>query len=155
MILTDYFKASKLTEAKTRFDVIIHTPGYDHFEKLLINKRGFNVDGLSFNLVSRPAKWQGKETDLAITKGSSNITSVRRPDINSPISHGNIKGTNDACIIIYNSDFKEKGVMTIEIFIARGQRFDEKGLFELFTDGELNFEVQSLRSIAIHSTIHH
>lgn len=149
MILTDYFKASKLTEAKTRFDIVLYTPGYDHFENLLVNKRGYNVGGLSFNLVSRPAKWQGRKTDLAITKGSSNISSVKRPNINSNICHGNIQGTNDACIILYNLDFKDNGIHTIEIFIARGQRYDEKGLYELFTDGELNFEIELLRDKAI------
>lgn len=145
MILTDYYKTQKLTKAKCRYDVIEATGEYDHFESLLINKRGFNVGGLSINLVERPDRWGGKKNDYALTKGSSNITTLKRPDIESPISLGDIKGTNDACIMVFNSDYKTQGVVTIEIFIARGQKNDRMGLWSLFTDGELDFEIEALR----------
>jgi hypothetical protein len=149
MILTDYYKGQRLTEAQSRFDVTASTGEYDLFEILLINKLKFNVGGLSFNYVPRPDRWTGKKTDYAITKGSHNITSVKRPDVETPFAYGDINGTNDGCIIVYNPDFKEIGINTIEIFIARGCRNDSNSLWDLFTDGELTDEVETLRRKAV------
>jgi hypothetical protein len=149
MILTDYYKGQRLTEAQSRFDVTISTEGYEFFERLLINKLKFNVGGLSFNFVPRPDRWTGKKTDYAITKGSHNITSVKRPDIETPYAYGDINGSMDGIIIIFNSDFKETGINTIEIFIARGLRNDTNSLWDLFNDGELNQEIEALRKRAV------
>jgi hypothetical protein len=149
MILTDYYKGEKLTDAKCRYDITASKGDYDYFERNLINKRGFNIGGLSFNCVSRPDRWKGKKTDLAITKGSNNITSVKRPNLENNFAYGDIKGSNDGCIIVFNPDFKETGIKTIEIFIARGLRNDTNSLWDLFTDGELNHEVEALRKKAV------
>ena len=149
MILTDYYKGEKLTEKQSRFDITASTGEYDLFESLLINKKVFNVGGLSFNYVSRPDRWNGKKTDYAITKGSHNITSIKRPNIETPFGYGDINGSNDGCIIVYNSDFKEAGIRTIEILIARGLRNDTNSLWDLFTDGELNTDVEQLRKKAV------
>lgn len=155
MIFTDYYSGQKLTDAKSRYDITTSTGEYDLFESLLINKRGFNIGGLllSFNCVSRPDRWRGKKTDLAITKGSNNITSIKRPDIENNIAFGDINGTSDGCIIIFNPDFKEVGINTIEIFIARGLKNDTNSLWNLFTDGELNHEVEALRKMAVTKTV--
>lgn len=149
MILTDYYKGQRLTEALSRFDVTASTGGYDYFERLLINKQKFNIGGLSFNFVTRPDRWTGNKTDFALTKGSHNITSVKRPDIETPFAYGDINGSNDGCIIIFNSDFRESRINTIEIFIARGLRNDTNSLWDLFSDGELNHEVEALRNKAV------
>lgn len=149
MILTDYYKGQKLTDAKCRFDITTSTGEYDLFEILLINRKVFNIGGLSFNLVQRPDKWNGKKTDLALTKGNHNITSIKRPDIETPYAYGDINGSSDGCIIVFNSDFKETGINTIEIYIARGCRNDTNSLWDLFTDGELTHEVEALRKRAV------
>jgi len=149
MIFTDYYKGEKLTDAKSRYDITTSTGEYDYFESLLINKRGFNIGGLSFNLVARPDRWKGKKTDLAITKGSQNITSVKRPNPENNFAYGDIKGKNDGCIIEFNPSFKEAGITTLEIYIARGLRNDTNSLWDLFTDGELNNEVEELRKKAV------
>lgn len=149
MILTDYYKGQKLTNANSRFDITASTGGYDFFETLLINKQKFNIGGLSFNFGQRPDRWGGKKTDMAITKGSQNITSVKRPNLEINFAFGDIHGSNDGCIIVFNPDHKETGITTIEIFIARGLRNDTDGLWELFTDGELNHEIEALRQKAV------
>ncbi len=149
MIFTDYYKGEKLTNAKSRYDITASTDEYNFFETLLINKRGFNVGGLSFNCISRPDRWNGKKTDLALTKGSSNITSVKRPNIENNVAYGDINGSNDGCIIVFNPDFKDTGITTIEIFIARGLRNDTNSLWDLFGDGELSNEVEALRKEAV------
>lgn len=153
MILTDYYKGQRLTEAQSRFDITASTGEYDLFEILLINKIKFNVGGLSFNYVPRPDRWTGKKTDYAITKGSHNVTSVKRPDIETPFAYGDINGTNDGCIIVFNPDFKDTGINSIEIFIARGCRNDTNSLWDLFTDWELTHEVEALRKKAVTKTV--
>jgi hypothetical protein len=149
MILTDYYKGEKLTVSKSRFDITYSTGGYDLFETLLINKLKFNIGGLSFNCGQRPDKWGGKKTDMAITKGSHNITSVKRPNLEIPFAYGDVHGSNDGVIIVFNPDHKETGITTIEIFIARGLRNDTGGLWELFNDGELDHEVEVLRKNSV------
>lgn len=149
MIFTDYYKGEKLTSAASRFDITYSTGEYDYFESLLINKRKFNVGGLSFNCGKRSDKWKGQQWDRAITKGSSNITSVINLCIENCASVGDFKPTNDACIIVYNSDYKDAGIKTIEIFIARGYKNDMNGLWNLFNDGELDHEVDELRKKAV------
>jgi len=149
MTFTDYYKAEKLTDAKCRFDITASTGEYNYFERNLSNKRGFNVGGLSLNCVSRPERWKGKKTDLAITKGSDNITSIKRPDPNIQYAFGDIKGTNDSCILVFNSNFKKIGISTIEIFIARGLRNDINSLWDLLIDGEFQHEFDTLRGKAV------
>ena len=149
MILTDYYRGEKLTDAKSRFDITASTGEYDFFESFLINKLKFNIGGLSFNCGQRPDKWGGKKTDMAITKGSQNVTSVKRPNLENNIAYGDINGSNDGCIIVLNLDYKEIGITTIEIFIARGLRNDTDGLWQLFIDGELNNEIELLRKRAV------
>lgn len=149
MILSDYYKGQKLTDAKSRFDITASTGEYDLFEILLINKQKFNIGGLSFNFGQRPDGWKGKKTDMAITKGSHNITSVKRPNLENNFAYGDINGSNDGCIIVFNPDFKETGITTIEIFIARGLRNDTDGLWNLFIDGELKNDIVTLRIKAV------
>lgn len=149
MILTDYYKGEKLTDALCRFDITASTGEYDLFEKLLINKQKFNPGGLSFYFGQRPCMWGGKKTDMAITKGSQNITSAKRPNLETNLAYGDINGSNDGCIIVFNTDYKEAGISTIEIFIARGLRNDTDGLWHLFTDGELCHEIDALRKKAV------
>ena len=148
MILNDYYLAERLTDAKCRFDITVSTGNYDLFERLLINKLKFNIGGLSFNCVSTPENHKGKKADSILCKGSFSITKIIRPNIESPVSYGDINGTNDACIILYNPDFKQVGITTIEIFIAKGAKNDKLQLWHLFTDGELNDEVEVLKQKA-------
>lgn len=147
-IFTDYYRGEKLTASKSRYDITASTEGYDLFEKLLINKRAFNIGGLSFNCVKRPGEWKGGNLDLAITKGNNNITSIFQPDIKSNYGYGNINGTNDACIVVFPNGKRSDGIKTIEVFIARGYKNMERNLYEQFAEGEFNEELDYLRRSA-------
>jgi hypothetical protein len=149
MILTDYYKGEKLTDAKSRYDITASSGEYDLFESLLINKTRFNIGGQSFNCVSRPNRWKKKNADLAISKGSHNITSLIRPDISTNYAFGDINHTKDGCIIAFNPDWKETSITTIEIFIARGLRSDINSLWDLLIDEELKPEMETLRQKAV------
>jgi len=147
MILTDYYKAQKLTDAESRYDVDNSTQEYELFESLLINKRKYNVGGLSFNYVPRPASFKGidgRKTEMAITKGNVNISSIHVPDLQkNQIGYGDVNGTNDALIAIFSNDHK-----TIELFIARGYKNDVLALYEEIKAGFLDAEIEAIRSKA-------
>ena len=149
MILTDFYKGEKLTDAKCRYDVTASTGEYDLFESILINKTRYNVGGLSFNLVTRPDRWKKKNADLAICKGSHNISSLLRPDLSLNFAFGDINGKLDAVVFIFNPDWKEAGINTLEIFIARGLRNDLNSLWDLLIDGELDEEIEIFRKKAV------
>lgn len=149
MILTDYCKGQKLKENKAqyRYEITQSSMEYDKFQLLLINKRNPNPGGWSFNFVPRPKKWEGEESpDMAITKGSENISSVYIPETELPYGYGDIKGTNDACLVIFNTDYKKAAITTIELFVARGQKHNRKNLWFELVDGELDHEIEFLRT---------
>lgn len=149
MILTDYYKGEKLTDALCRYDITASTGKYDLFESLLSNRRKFNIGGLSFNFASQPKIYGGKKVDSILCKGSHSITKIFRPNLNNNYAYGDINGSNDGCIIAFNPDYKEFGITTIEIFIARGLKRDIDVLWFQLTDGYLNNEIEALRKKAI------
>lgn len=144
MIFTDYYKGERLTDGVSRFDITNSTQSYELFESLLVNKRKFNVGGLSFNYVPRPANFKGieeRKAEMAITKSNSNISSIYIPDlINKHIGFGDVNGTNDAVIALISED-----ILTIELFIARGYKNNVMALYEEIKSGFLNSEIDELR----------
>lgn len=147
MILTDYYKAEKLPEIKSkyRYEITVTTGNYDLFETDLLNKRDPNKGGLSFNLVPRSLRWKNIEkSDLAITR-KGNISSLIIPDPEQNNGYGNINKTHDACLFVFNPDFRIKGITYIEIFVARGQKHNERNLYYLLNDFELEHEIEDLR----------
>ncbi|MCO6496491.1 MAG: hypothetical protein J5I50_02395 [Chitinophagaceae bacterium] len=148
MILTDYYKGECLTTASSRYDVTMSTRSYEYLETLLINKRKFNVGGLSFNYVPLPASFKARperKAEMAITKGNVNISSVFVPDVESHlIGFGDVNGTSDGLIFIFSSDYS-----TIEILVARGYANDLLTLFNEVKDGNLDDEIAILRSKAV------
>jgi len=146
MILTDYYKGVKDPTKKTRFDVVAATSSYDVFERLLINKRAPKIGGLSFYFVDRPSHFKNKsqrQTDKAITKGTENISSIYIPDPILDIGYGNVKGTEDALIVLCSENWN-----VIELFISRGQKNNQINLYQICADGELDEEINNLRKQA-------
>ena len=139
MILTDYYKMAKLPEGKSklRIDCTSSTKSYPEFETMR-NKK----DTLFFYFGDVPDNFSGnakRKADKALTKTKS-ISSIYVPDIQKKYAFGDMVGTLDALLFIFNNDYSE-----IEIFIARGQRNNVRQLYNLFSDGELNNEIEQLR----------
>lgn len=148
MIFTDYYKAENLkTESKTRYDITSSTDSYHLFE-ILNNKRGFNKNGKSLNYGKIPERWNFKsekrKPEKALTKNSSNISSVFFPDIAIPIAYGDINHTNDGLIIVF--DYPAN---SFEIFIARGQANFMDSIYEMVRENMLDEEIKQFRENAI------
>ena len=144
---TDYYKFEKLTQAENRFDVTKSTGSYEYFESLLINKRKFNVGGLSFNYVDRPDTWRGeagRKAEKALTKGNVNLSSVYVPNMKEHlIGYGDVNGTQDALIMLFNASST-----VIEVFIARGFVNDMLALYTYVKECEFQQEFEELRKIS-------
>lgn len=143
MIFIDYYKGKKLTSAKSRFDITESTESYELFETMLLNKRAFNVGGLSFNYVPKPNSFKNN-VDMAITKSNANITSIHKPDLTKKqFGYGDVNGTSDAMIFIFSDDENE-----IQILIARGYINDKFNLYESVCAGYLDEEISQLKKKA-------
>lgn len=147
-IFTDYYRGCLLSTSKSRYDIDLSTESYPFFEKLLINQKKFNVGGLSFNYCPRPKTFKAKEERLAemiISKGNSSISSVYVPNISKYyLAYGDVKTTNDAIIILFD---EEKQM--IEIFIARGLKYDKRNLYNEVNEGYLDVEMEAIRQRSI------
>lgn len=145
MKLTDYYKMAKLPtcKSKLRFDCITSTGGYEPFEERAQrgrDKRFKFYYGGTPDTFSADAQ---RKADRVITD-TTNISSVYTPDLENPLlGYGDVAHTNDALLFLFSEDYRE-----IEIFVARGLKNHQKGLFLLFADGELADEVGRLRQQA-------
>ena len=121
-------------------DCTASTKSYPEFENLR-NKSG----ELFMYLGDVPARFGGdvrRKADKAITRGK-NISSLYIPDTALNMGYGDIKGTQDAILIITNSDYT-----TMEIFTARGQKNNRLNLWQMLADGQLDDEISKLRAVA-------
>lgn len=142
MILDALYKLSK-SEGKTRFNVTGSTGNYDVFETLK-NAKG----ELFFYYCDTPERFKAdvrrKADKIISNRFGKNVSSVFVPDIQLPFAYGDVNGTNDAILLIFNSDHTQ-----IEIFVAKGKRNNRLQLFQLLTDGELQIEIEALRKRVI------
>lgn len=117
------------------------TGNYEPFESILTNKKGEQF----FYYGDVPDRFNGhvkRQAEKCISKGK-NISSVFVPDVTLPFAYGDVNGTSDGIIIIFNEDHT-----IIEIFVARGQRNNKRNLYFMVCDGELQNEIETLRNNA-------
>jgi hypothetical protein len=137
LTITDYYRFQKGT-GKTRFDEIASTQQYLPLNQLR------NKDGKLFiyftpyqkhNAMANPARLP----DYQISKQSS-ISGVFGLSPNSYFGYGDVRGTQDAILFIFNEDLS-----CMEVFIARGQKGNKQNLYTLLLEGELDEEVRNIR----------
>ncbi len=140
-ILDETYCFEKHATGKTRYNETASTGGYQPLEQLR-NKVGelfihYGDAPDRFNFTSR------RRPDKALTKGS-NISSLFVPDVTLPYAYGDIKGTEDAVLVVFSGDY-----LTFELFIAKGQKNNRVALWNLLCEGELDEEMSRLRTNVI------
>lgn len=137
MLITDYYRFQK-GEGKARFDEIASTKQYIPFNELR------NKQGKLFIYFTPYQKNNAKASphrlpDYQISK-QFNISGVFGLTYNSCFGYGDIRGTQDALLFIFNKD-----LTCMEIFIARGQKINRLNLYTLLVEGELVEELNIMR----------
>lgn len=150
MILTDYYRFERIegTKSKMRIDCTASTQSHPRFESLR-NKAGslFFYFGNVPDNFSTHAK---RRADKAITK-TENVSSIYVPNVELCLGYGDFRHTTDALLFIYSDDYTADNTppTRIEIFVARGQKNNQNGLFNLLADGQFADEIEALRKQAI------
>ncbi len=162
MILTDYYRFERVaTKAKHRMDCTASTNSYPEFEdrrkakaqRATEKRDAINVGDLLIYWVAPDGHIRAdrkRKADRSITINSDNLSSVYnvQRDNDCWFAFGDFKGTADALIFFYdvtevNGTIQAGAV--IEVFVARGWADKCNMLCNLYLDGELDEEIETLR----------
>jgi hypothetical protein len=163
-ILTDYYAFKKIaTKSKTRLDCITSTGSYPEFEekratranKASEKRDATNVGDLVIYFCDVPEQFGGnihRKADKSIIIKGKNLSSIYVPDPNNNYGYGDVSGTADALLFVFDGVEVVNGEIptgaTIEVFVARGKSKDRVPLYNLLADGELDEEMSELRTMA-------
>jgi hypothetical protein len=141
MIVTDYYKFEHLPGTKSvhRMDCTASTKSYPEFEAMR------NREGKLFiyfgNVPDRFVADARRKADKSITnREGRNVSSVFVPEIGLGMAYGDVRGTQDALLIVHNPDYS-----VIEIFVARGYKNNRINLWQNLAGGEYDGELSMLR----------
>ena len=155
MILTDYYRFEKLTgqKSKMRIDCTASTRSYDALEGMR-NKAGVLCLYIGDNTHTKAGREH--KSDLALSK-TAHISSIYTPDVSSPLWYGDFHKTADAALFVcHDVRFVDGAIQpgaVIEVFVARGQRSNRQGLYNMLVDGELSGEVEELKKRAVTESV--
>lgn len=163
MILNDYYRFEKVAfKSRTRLDCVASTCSYPEFEdkratkptKANDKRDATNVGDLVVYYGDVPDRFCGdvhRKADKSLTIKGKNLSSVYVPDITTNYAYGDVKGTSDAILIVFDDLKVVDGCIlsgAVELFVARGKSRDRVSLYNLLCDGELDDEMSDLRDRA-------
>ncbi len=148
MKITDYYRLKILPENEgkrtVRYDTVVSTASYQVFEEMAakskVNRFFCYYNGVPDTFSDRARQ----KAERALTKSQCNISSVFIPDQSKPqLGYGDIKGSQDALLVFFSSDYKQ-----MELFIIRGEKYNQRALYGLMAAGQLNQEILEIRKNA-------
>lgn len=164
MILTDYYCFEKIAQkSKTRLDCTTSTMSYPPFEEKRLTKAtkatekrdATNVGDLLIYLGDVPERFGGdarRKADKSLTIKGKNLSSIFVPDITNNFAFGDMKGTTDALLFVFDDLKISNGTImqggAVEIFVARGMSRNQVSLYNLLCDSGLDEEMEELRARA-------
>lgn len=164
MLLTDYYRFEKVaSKAKMRLDCTASTESYQPFEEKRATKprkasERFDATAVGDLVVyfgDVPKTFGGdvhRKADKSLTMKSTNLSSIFVPDPAVNLAYGDVRGTSDAILIVFEGfdvvNGKPQQGAILEVFIARGKSKDRVPLYNLLCDGELDEEMILLRERA-------
>lgn len=163
MILSDYYRFEKVAlKSATRLDCTASTGSYPEFEdkratihtKATEKRDATNIGDLVIYLGDVPEQFGGnaqRKADKNLTIKGKNLSSVFVPDITNNFAYGDMKGTTDALLFVFDNLVIVDGRIIsggLDVFVARGKSRDRVSLYNLLCDGELDEEISSLRETA-------
>lgn len=168
-ILTDYYRFERVaTKAKLRMDCTASTGSYPEFEERRATKAtratekrdATDIGDLVIYFGDVPEQFGGsvhRKADKSVTIKGNNLSSVYVPDPSSNLAYGDMRGTADALLFVFDGLQVVNGVIqagaAIEVFVARGKSKDRVPLYNLLSDGELDEELSDLRKRAVTKSV--
>lgn len=163
-ILTDYYCFERIaTKSKTRMDCTASTKSYPEFEEKRATKANKATEKRDATEVGDLIVYFGdmpdafgldahRKADKAITLKGKNLSSVFVPDPSTNYAYGDVRGTADALLFVFDGVEVVDGLIpngaAIEVFVARGKSKDRVPLYNLLSDGALDEEMSELRAKA-------
>ena len=114
-ILTDYYRFERIaTKSKTRLDCVASTGSYPEFEEKRATKAyratdkrdATDINALVIYFGDVPNIFGGdvhRKADKAITIKGKNLSSVYVPDPATPYGYGDVSGTTDALLFVFDN----------------------------------------------------
>lgn len=161
-ILTDCYRFEKVaSKSKTRLDCTASTRSYPEFEdkratkptKANDRRDETKVGDLVIYLGDVPERFGGnaqRKADKSLTIKGKNLSSIYVPDPTNNFAYGDVRGTTDALLFIFDNLVIVDGCIIsggLDVFVARGKSRDRVSLYNLLCDGELDEEISSLREM--------
>lgn len=163
-ILTDYYCFEKIsTKSKTRLDCTTSTASYPEFEekraqratKATDKRDAIEIGSLVIYFGDVPEQFGGdvhRKAGKSITLKGNNLSSVYVPDPSTSFGYGDVRGTADALLFVFDGMEVVNGAIppgaALEVFVARGKSRDRVPLYNLLIDGVLDEEMSELRARA-------
>lgn len=123
-----------------RMDCIAKAGSYPVFERMAARSRCGRLFFYATRVPDRFSVNARMKAGLSITNGK-NISSVYFPDKSRPlVGFGDVKGTNDALLFIFNPDYSR-----VEVYVAPGMKRGGSQFASRVLSGEFNREISYLR----------
>jgi hypothetical protein len=158
MILTDYYlyqrkevlKENGKLKNKSRLECTASTQSYDLIDRVKTRTDNQIVMHITPFMDGIKASRHRKGMFRVTVADGNHITSIYPTDWERGYAYGDFKGTTDLMLLIFhNFSIAADGTIAdgaaVEIFIARGKKFERNQVNNLFQDGELTTEMEQLR----------
>lgn len=151
MIITDYYKFTRLEgKSKTRLDCTLSTHSYPKFEAMRNNAGELFV----YCTANRHTEaGRNMMASLALVK-TEHISSIFIPDATKHLGVGDMRGTADALLFMFDKvTAGDEGCnifihSSIEVFVCRGYKRNCYNLYTLLSDDELSTEIERIRELS-------
>lgn len=152
MKIIGYLRGIKNPERKQRYEVVASYGDYPVFVSCLVNKRGHNVGGMSFNFGVVPPPFKDSvraKGDYCMKRAEGNISTVFIADPSGHFAFGDVqnpitkKCTNDALLFTISPDLK-----MVEVFVVEGKGHYGRLLCQELTEGRHDRLLDWIRSLA-------
>ena len=167
-ILTDCYIFKRVaTKSKTRLDCVASTESYPEFEERRAAKKmrttekrdGINIGDLLcyFGKNNNIKCDHMRKSEISISMGSKNLSSVYVPDPSNNFAFGDVNGTADALLFVseglnlINGEIQAGAIL--KVFVARGKSKDRVPLYNLLSDGGLDDEMADLQDRAVTKSV--
>jgi len=160
MILNDFYRYERVPNQKNKSRLVCNTStkSYDKIELVKTKREGLTVMHITPFMDSIKASRYRKGMFRVTVADGSHITSIYSTDWERGYAYGDFQHTTDLMLLVFHhfcmdADGRIAEGAVVELFIARGKKFDKDQINNLFLDGELDTEMENLRAATVTKSV--